>query len=155
MQPASGGKFDFKLDNYSSLYQNLLDNCGIMRGTSELRNILAFDKTCQQQFILISENGGNDITMLVFWLSFNLCISRLLKLFSYFKDFKHTTVLYALSVDGDLCNLYHTHSGKSGTIDFNVSLKEATEKSYTLIVYKVFNKNLTIDGDRNCNVTDA
>lgn len=42
MHPASGGKFDFENDDYASLYQNLLDNSGIMR-----------------------DNGSNDINMLV------------------------------------------------------------------------------------------
>ena len=53
-------------------------------------------------------------------------------------EFKSLSSIFAFSVDGDLCNNYFSHGSQSGTITFQISMKEATAKAMQLVICKSF-----------------
>lgn len=69
------------------------------------------------------------------------------------KDFKNNSCFFAFDFSPDLCNNYHIHTPPQGTIDLSVGFKDNTTENITCLVYASFNEAVTIDKDRNVNIT--
>jgi hypothetical protein len=73
-------------------------------------------------------NGGNVISM---------------------KAFSQGNTFLAFDLTPDLCNGWHLHEERNGTIDIELSFKEELDESINLIVYSTYDNQLLMDKDRN------
>ena len=73
-------------------------------------------------------NSGNGITM---------------------ESFKNGNTFLAFDLTPDLCNGWHLHKIKQGTVDIELSFKTALTEPINLIVYASYDNKLLLDGNRN------
>jgi len=61
-------------------------------------------------------------------------------------DFKDGMMLLPFDLCPDLCNMYHKHSGKEGTLDLELGWETDLASSITVLVYASFNQVITMSG---------
>lgn len=69
-------------------------------------------------------------------------------------DFKEGYTFFAFDLTPDLCNSYHQHKTKTGSMDISIAFKTATAMSINMIVFASYNQAILIDYDRNVTVLE-
>jgi hypothetical protein len=69
-----------------------------------------------------------------------------------YKDFVNNTAIWNFDFTPDLCNSFHLHETKTGSIDVTVGFKTAPATALYMIVYACYNSAIAIDADRNVRV---
>lgn len=69
-----------------------------------------------------------------------------------YDDFVNNTAIWNFDLTPDLCNSFHLHETKTGSIDVSLGFKTAPTKPLYMIVYACYNSAIAIDGDRNVRV---
>jgi len=68
------------------------------------------------------------------------------------EEFKHNTCIWNFDLTPDLCNSFHLHETRTGSIDVAFSFGTSPTKALTMIVYACYNSSIAIDVDRNVKV---
>ena len=69
-----------------------------------------------------------------------------------FEEYVSNTCLWNFDLTPDLCNSFHLHETKTGSMDVTVGFKTALVKPIYMIVYACYNSAIAIDSDRNVKV---
>ena len=69
-----------------------------------------------------------------------------------YEDYKNNTCLWNFDLTPDMCNSFHLHETKTGSMDVSVAFKTALTKPVYMIVYACYNSAIAIDADRNVRV---
>jgi hypothetical protein len=69
-----------------------------------------------------------------------------------YDDFVNNTTIWNFDLTPDLCNSFHLHETKTGSMDVTVGFKTAPSKPLYMIVYACYNSAIAIDADRNVRV---
>lgn len=69
-----------------------------------------------------------------------------------FKEYCNNTCLWNFDLTPDLCNSFHLHETKTGSMDVTVGFKTELAKPIYMIVYACYNSAIAIDSDRNVKV---
>lgn len=69
-----------------------------------------------------------------------------------YKDFVSNTCIWNFDLTPDLCNSFHLHETKTGSMDVSISFKSAPTSPLYMIVYSCYNSAIAIDVDRNVKV---
>lgn len=70
------------------------------------------------------------------------------------EEFKNGSTFFAFDLTPDLCNSFHQHKTRSGSMDLNVGFKNPTAQSIQMIVFGSYNQALLIDHERNISVLE-
>lgn len=71
-----------------------------------------------------------------------------------FNDFINNTAIWNFDLTPDLCNSFHLHETKSGSVDVTLAFAEELANPIYMIVYCCHNTAIAIDSDRNVRVID-
>ena len=66
------------------------------------------------------------------------------------EEFKTGCCIIAYESSPDLCNLLHSHEGKTGVIGVNMEFKEPLANSISILSYSIYERVLFIDNDKKC-----
>jgi hypothetical protein len=69
-----------------------------------------------------------------------------------YDDYINNTAIWNFDLTPDLCNSFHLHETKTGSMDVSLSFKTAPAKPLYMIVYACYNSAIAIDVDRNVRV---
>jgi hypothetical protein len=69
-----------------------------------------------------------------------------------YQDFVNNTCIWNFDLTPDLCNSFHLHETKTGSMDVSISFSTPTESALYMIVYGCYNSAIAIDVDRNVTV---
>jgi hypothetical protein len=69
-----------------------------------------------------------------------------------YDDFINNSCFWNFDLTPDLCNSFHLHETKSGSIDVSIGFKTAPANPLYMIVYACYNSAIAIDVDRNVRV---
>lgn len=69
-----------------------------------------------------------------------------------YEDYKSNSCLWNFDLTPDMCNSFHLHETKTGSMDVSVTFKTALVKPIYMIVYACYNSAIAIDADRNVTV---
>jgi hypothetical protein len=69
-----------------------------------------------------------------------------------YSDFVYNTNIWNFDLTPDLCNSFHLHETKTGSMDVSVGFKTAPANPLYMIVYACYNSAIAIDVDRNVRV---
>jgi hypothetical protein len=69
-----------------------------------------------------------------------------------FDEFISNSCVWNFDLTPDLCNSYHLHETKAGSMDVNVSFKTQLAAPVYMLVYGCYNSSIAIDADRNVKV---
>ncbi len=69
-----------------------------------------------------------------------------------YTDYINNTCLWNFDLTPDMCNSFHLHETKTGSMDVTVAFKTALTKPIYMIVYACYNSAIAIDADRNVKV---
>jgi hypothetical protein len=69
-----------------------------------------------------------------------------------YDDFTNNSAFWNFDLTPDLCNSFHLHETKSGSMDVSISFKTALASPLYMIVYACYNSAIAIDSDRNVRV---
>lgn len=69
-----------------------------------------------------------------------------------YDDFVNNTAIWNFDLTPELCNSFHLHETKTGSIDVTVRFSTATTTNLYMIVYSCYNSAIAIDADRNVRV---
>lgn len=68
------------------------------------------------------------------------------------EEYKNNSCIWNFDLTPDLCNSFHLHETKSGSVDVTFGFSTNTTKALTMIVYACYNSSIAIDVDRNVKV---
>jgi hypothetical protein len=66
-----------------------------------------------------------------------------------YEDFVNNTAIWNFDLTADLCNSFHLHETKTGSMDVTIGFKAPTTTNLYMIVYSCYNSAIAIDADRN------
>lgn len=69
-----------------------------------------------------------------------------------YNDFVNNTTIWNFDLTPDLCNSFHLHETRTGSMDVSMSFKTAPTAPLYMIVYACYNSAIAIDVDRNVRV---
>ena len=69
-----------------------------------------------------------------------------------YDDFVSNTAIWNFDLTPDLCNSFHLHETKTGSMDVTLGFSAAPTKPLYMIVYSCYNSAIAIDADRNVRV---
>jgi hypothetical protein len=69
-----------------------------------------------------------------------------------YKDYVSNSCFWNFDLTPDLCNSFHLHETKTGSMDVTIGFKTAPNKPLYMIVYACYNSAIAIDVDRNVKV---
>ena len=70
------------------------------------------------------------------------------------EEFKDGNTFFAFDFTPDLCNSFHLHKTKSGSLDITVGFKTPTTENINMLVFGSYNQAILIDADRNVSVLE-
>lgn len=70
------------------------------------------------------------------------------------EEFAANSTFWCFDLTACLCNSFHIHETRKGSMDISLGFKEITTKNLHVIVYGSFNSAIAIDGDRNVSVIE-
>lgn len=68
------------------------------------------------------------------------------------EEFKNNSCIWNFDLTPDLCNSFHLHETRTGSIDVTFGFSTNSTKALTMIVYACYNSSIAIDADRNVKV---
>jgi hypothetical protein len=69
-----------------------------------------------------------------------------------YEDFVSNTCIWNFDLTPDLCNSFHLHETKTGSMDVSIGFKTGPTSPLYMIVYACYNSAIAIDVDRNVKV---
>jgi len=69
-----------------------------------------------------------------------------------FDNYKSNSCVWNFDLTPDLCNSFHLHETKAGSMDVTLSFKTALANPVYMLVYGCYNSSIAIDADRNVRV---
>jgi hypothetical protein len=69
-----------------------------------------------------------------------------------YSDFVNNTNIWNFDLTPDLCNSFHLHETRTGSMDVSIGFKTAPTSPLYMIVYACYNSAIAIDVDRNVRV---
>jgi hypothetical protein len=70
------------------------------------------------------------------------------------EEFAANSTFWTFDLTACLCNSFHIHETKKGSMDLSLSFSDVTTKNLHVLVYGSFNSAIAIDGDRNVKVIE-
>lgn len=70
------------------------------------------------------------------------------------EEFKKGSTFFSFDLTPDLCNSFHQHKTKSGSLDINIGFKTPTAQAINMIVFGSYNQAILVDHDRNISVLE-
>jgi hypothetical protein len=71
-----------------------------------------------------------------------------------FKDFQNGSTFFCFDLTPDLCNSFHQHKTKSGSMDINLGFSAATTLNIHMLIFASYNQAIVIDHARNVSVLE-
>lgn len=70
------------------------------------------------------------------------------------EEFKSGLTFFCYDLTPDLCNSFHQHKTKTGSMDISIGFKAPTTQSINMLVFGSYNQAILIDHDRNVSVLE-